>query len=109
MDVITRQKDSIVILDLIGELDLYHSDQLRDLLRQTIDSGRTQIILNCKELTYLDSSGLGAMIWNLQYVKTKKGFIRLVHLGGSPKSVMELSNAIRLFSVFNSEEDAARL
>ena len=109
MDVTTRQKDSIIILDLVGELDLYHSDQIRDRIKQHIDSGQIQIVLNCKDLTYLDSSGLGALIWNLQYVRGKKGFIRLVHLGGSPKSVMELSNAIRLFSVFNSEEDAVRL
>lgn len=106
MEVTIRQKETVTILDLNGELDLYHSDLVRDMIHKEIDSGTIHMILNCQNLTYLDSSGLGALIINLQYVRSKKGYIRLIHLNGSPKTVLELSNAIRLFPIFSSEEEA---
>ncbi len=106
MEINARKKDAMLIFDLIGELDLYCSEDVKEMIRKHIDAGEIHILLNLKDLTYLDSSGLGALIWNLQYVRKKNGFIRLCNLNGSPKHILELSNAIRLFSVFNNEEEA---
>ncbi len=106
MEINTRKRDAVLIFDFKGELDLYHVEDTREMIRKQIDMGEIYIILNLKELTYMDSSGLGVLIWGLQYIRKKNGFIRLINLNGSPKIILELSNAIRLFPVFNSEEEA---
>ena len=45
-----------------GEVDLATVPQLLDMLNGLVDRGSTRIILDCRALTFLDSSGIGALV-----------------------------------------------
>lgn len=45
-----------------GEIDMATAPQLRDLLDQLIEAGSRRIVLDCRELAFLDSSGIGVLI-----------------------------------------------
>jgi anti-sigma B factor antagonist len=45
-----------------GEVDMATAPQLREELIGLVDSGVTRIVLDCRELTFLDSSGIGVLI-----------------------------------------------
>ncbi|MGH2452678.1 MAG: STAS domain-containing protein, partial [bacterium] len=53
-----RVVDDVVVLDVSGELDLYTSPALQDALRGLLTEGRTRLIVNLSETTYLDSTAL---------------------------------------------------
>ena len=45
-----------------GEIDMATAPKLRDLLNQLVDSGSTRILLECRGLDFLDSSGIGVLV-----------------------------------------------
>ena len=55
-----RESEGIIILDLKGPLTLGHGDlELRDRLPALHQSGKVNIILNLKDVSDIDSTGLG--------------------------------------------------
>lgn len=45
-----------------GEIDMATAPQLRDLLNELVDGGSTRILLDCRALDFLDSSGIGVLV-----------------------------------------------
>ena len=45
-----------------GEIDMATAPQLRDFLNQLIEAGSQRFVLDCRELAFLDSSGIGVLI-----------------------------------------------
>jgi anti-sigma B factor antagonist len=45
-----------------GEIDVATAPQLRELLHDLIQGGARQIVLDCRELAFLDSSGIGLLV-----------------------------------------------
>jgi anti-sigma B factor antagonist len=45
-----------------GEIDMATASQLRDLLNGLVDAGSTRILLDCRGLDFLDSSGIGVLV-----------------------------------------------
>jgi anti-sigma B factor antagonist len=45
-----------------GEIDMATAPMLRDKLNQLVDGGATRIVLDCRGLDFLDSSGIGVLI-----------------------------------------------
>jgi anti-sigma B factor antagonist len=50
------------VITVRGEVDMATAPQLRDLLKQLIDAGSQRIVLDCRALAFLDSSGIGVLI-----------------------------------------------
>lgn len=47
---------------LLGELDMDTASELRAVLDPLIESGPSEIVLDCNGLTFIDSSGIAALI-----------------------------------------------
>jgi anti-sigma B factor antagonist len=45
-----------------GEIDVATAPQLRELLHELIQGGAQQIVLDCRDLGFLDSSGIGLLV-----------------------------------------------
>lgn len=45
-----------------GEIDMATAPQLRDLLERLVSAGSRRIVLDCRELEFLDSSGIGVLV-----------------------------------------------
>jgi anti-sigma B factor antagonist len=54
--------DAGALITVRGEIDMATAPQLRDLLDQLIDSGSGRIVLDCRDLAFLDSSGVGVLV-----------------------------------------------
>lgn len=51
---------AVVTVD--GEIDMATAPRLRDLLNELVDDGSDQIVLDCRGLAFLDSSGIGVLV-----------------------------------------------
>ena len=51
------------LLSLAGELDVASTPQLRAAMQQQIDAGVQRCVLDLKDLSFCDSSGLTALLW----------------------------------------------
>jgi anti-sigma B factor antagonist len=100
-----RETGNVAILDLNGRITLGEgSALLRDEVREMLDSGHRNILLNLAEVSYIDSSGLGQMVGCFATVAHRGGHLKLLNLG---KRVHELMQVTKLHTVFEAHTDEA--
>lgn len=74
----TRQSGDRTVVAVTGELDVHSADQLERELSELISSGRAEIVVDLRELGFLDSTGLGVMVKGLKWAKEAGGGLRVV-------------------------------
>jgi anti-sigma B factor antagonist len=62
LEIESRKSDEGAVIAVRGEIDMATAPQLRDALLSLIDEGITSIAIDCRELEFLDSSGIGVLI-----------------------------------------------
>ena len=88
----------VTILDLDGRLVL---DDGVDLLRERINAltaeSRVRIVVNMKDVTYVDSCGVGILIAKYVSLRNRGGSVKLLHLTRRSHHVMEISKLLSIF------------
>ncbi|MBI3396026.1 MAG: STAS domain-containing protein [Spirochaetia bacterium] len=96
----------VAVLDLAGEIDLFNAPDLRDRLNKLIAEKRSRIILNMDKVSYIDSSGIGALISGMTALKKVGGALRLTRVSVAVGRVFDLMRLKTVLPVFASEDDA---
>jgi anti-sigma B factor antagonist len=100
-----RHLGNVAVVDLAGRLTLGEgSGTLRDIVKNLIAGGEKSIVLNLKEVSHLDSSGLGEMVGAYASVTNAGGQIRLLH---TQSRLHDLLVVTKLFTVFPNYADEA--
>ena len=96
----------MLLVELQEEIDLFHANKLKLYFNKIFESAHTKIILNFQDVTYIDSSGIGALL-NI-YKETKKRSINMffINIHGSVKKVIELTKLDDYFPIMRGEEEA---
>jgi anti-sigma B factor antagonist len=106
MKAITRQVDSINVVDLSGRITLGEGcSQLRELIRDLLAKGHKKILLNLGEVTYIDSSGIGELVSGFTAVSNQGGQLKLLNL---TKKVQDLLQITKLLTVFDVHDDETK-
>lgn len=103
-----RQVDSFDILELNGELDAHTASQLEDSLKKLIDREKHQIIVNCRELDYIASAGLGVFMAYIEDVRSLGGDIKLTNMNSKVYNVFDLLGFPTLYDILEDEGQAIR-
>lgn len=97
---IVREKNAVSYI-LSGELDNYHIQQIKELCRYDIDLTHPKLVrLNFKNVTFVDSTGLGFVLARYKQVKAYGGELRLVDV---PDNVRKIFNLSGVFSIIKTE------
>jgi anti-sigma B factor antagonist len=99
IDIDCRDEKDTIIIDLVGQLDIYNSPDLSRLIDAYIERGFKKFILNLEKVTYLDSSTISTFIHCFQTLKEEGRFV-LASLQGAPKEVFELAKLHDVFEIF---------
>jgi anti-sigma B factor antagonist len=102
-----RRVGDVTILDLAGRLVLEDGDALlRTRINQLAAEGRLRIIVNLKDVTYVDSCGVGVLIAKYVSLRRKGGDVKLLHLTPRSHRLMEISKLLSVFETFDAEDRA---
>jgi len=101
-----RQIGDVVVLDLKGEIDLYNTPELKQAIDEHISKGKRKIIINMSDVSYIDSSGIGALVSAASNLKKYGGELKLVGLYGSVRKVFELTKLTSFFSIYRDVAEA---
>jgi anti-sigma B factor antagonist len=105
MTVSTRLVGGVTIADLSGRIVLGEgSAGLRDLVRNLIKEGNKKILLNLRDVDYIDSSGLGELVSAFTSMRSQGGELKLLNL---TKRVQALLKITKLYTVFDVTADEA--
>lgn len=106
MEISQREKNSVVILDIQGEIDLYNAPEIKDTIQKLIEEQKYNIIINLEKVSYIDSSGIGALISSLSNLKKYQGGLKIINVYASVKKVFELTKLTSFFEIYDSEDEA---
>jgi anti-sigma B factor antagonist len=101
-----KQVDSFDVLELSGELDAHTASQLENSLKDLIDREKHQIIVNCRDLDYIASAGLGVFMAYIEDVRSLGGDIKLTNMNSKVYNVFDLLGFPTLYDILENEEDA---
>ncbi len=99
MELKLRKAGTIYVIDVNGEMDLYNAFKLKDLVRRMIDNKITSYILNLEKVSYMDSSGIGALLYVHSELKKRGLPLRIVGVAGSVRKVIELTKLMEYFPI----------
>ena len=109
MTIQERSVGSVTVLDCDGKLVLGDGDALlKDKIHSLVFQGRKQILLNLGGVSYVDSSGLGALVASSLTAKNNGGQIRLINLTKRLHDLLVISKLVNVFETFDSEDEALR-
>ncbi|QXM07032.1 STAS domain-containing protein [Crassaminicella indica] len=64
-----HQEENLWVLAINGELDIYTANELKETLMKMLDEHKENIKIDCTDLGYIDSTGLGVLIGALKRLK----------------------------------------
>lgn len=107
MQVSTRPAGTATIVDVVGDIDLYNSPDIRKVLLDELRTKRAPaVIVNLTRVRYIDSSGVASLVEGLKISRELQSKFILFGLSPAAREVLELSRLIKVFSVCESEEEA---
>ena len=100
-----QELGTAIVVDLVGELDLYNAHLARDALLGAAGSSPERLVVDLSKVTFIDSTGLGVLI-EARARMTDRGAFRLVAPGVETRRALEISGLDRHFIVHDSLEAA---
>jgi anti-sigma B factor antagonist len=96
---------SIKVIQPSGILDGTQALQFRQEIAEAVQGGVEIIVVDFKNVTFMDSSGLGALVLSLKTVRSGGAKLFLCSINEQIKMLFELTNMDRVFEIFSSREE----
>ncbi len=101
MEILTHKEEGRYIIRLRGELDANTSEVAEKILDEVVKLNPPEIQVDCRDLKYISSRGLGVFISRYEEIKTKEIKFYLYNMSPSVRyvfNVLGLDNIIEIRS-----------
>lgn len=93
-------KEKFLLVEVKGDLDIYAEDEFKSFIEREIEGADRDILIDIKDLDYLDSTGLGLFMKIYKMAKEKDRSVSIIN----PKeNILKLFKITDLTDVFNME------
>jgi len=98
---------NILIVELNGELDHHTADTVRQEMDEAIIKASVKhLIINAKQLEFMDSSGIGVILGRYKLIKAKQGKMLICNMNETIAKLLELSGIFKIIDTYENESDA---
>jgi anti-sigma B factor antagonist len=106
MEIDLKRIDSNVIISLTGSLDIYTSLDFKNFIESSLGNNvaTSHVIINLEKLNYIDSSGIGMLIKQLNYVQELKGKFSIANMRPAIEKVFKVAGLTSYFHTISEEE-----
>jgi anti-sigma B factor antagonist len=106
LEITQREREGVILLGLKGRLTAgEEATVLREKIKE-LASGPVKVVLDLKEVDYIDSTGLGSMVICFTMVKNAGGMLKLLNLSRRNVELLVLTKLTTVFETFMDEQDA---
>jgi anti-sigma B factor antagonist len=105
---VANEDGTTIVRPATDRLDIEVAAEFRSTLLSLIDQGHRQLVVDLKDVTFIDSSGLGALVSALKTLKrgSGSGDVRLARVQPPVVSLLEIIRLNRVFTSYPSVEHA---
>ena len=106
LSIAVRQNGDVVVLLPAGFINAHTVREFEEALEGLVRDGHYKILLNCKDLSYISSAGLGAIMGLIETVREHEGDILLSNLQENVFAIFDTLGFTQLYRVFPEEQEA---
>ena len=104
-----RELEGAVAIDVIGELTIAGGhEMLLEIVRKQLDANRRLLLVNLSQCRRADSAGLGELVTCLVTATRHDAALRLTNIPQPIRGLMKMTNLLKAFEVFETEEEALK-
>ncbi|NKY40559.1 STAS domain-containing protein [Cellulomonas septica] len=108
MEIETDLRPDAAVLRPAGRLTMVTASELRSRVDETVAAGHRVVVLDLADTTFMDSSGLGALVGGLRATREVGGDLRIARPGPQIRTVLQLTTMDRVLRPYDTVEDALR-
>lgn len=109
MDITTETKGDVLIARIRGELDILTVPYFKEkVVNKTESKAINNLVLNLKNVSFIDSSGLGAILGRYRYLNKNGGKVLLVSLKPQVKKIFKMAGMLKIMESYNNEDEAMK-
>jgi anti-sigma B factor antagonist len=106
---VLKNDENIYIVELQGELDLFSSNMLKELVMKMIEHKIERFIIDLKKVDTINSAGLGALVYVSSTVKKMNFALAFTNINAAVKKAIELTKLAGYFPIVPTLEEAVEL
>ena len=107
MKIPARHNLGVTILEPKGKITIGVGDvALREAVHEAVEAGAVKILINLEDVTTIDSSGIGELVAAYTTVTNRGGNLRLMKLPPKVQDILQITQLVTVFDVFDSEDEA---
>ncbi|MCU0823206.1 MAG: STAS domain-containing protein [Leptospira sp.] len=107
MEINLKKKADAHIISISGSLDIYTSLDFKNFLETNLPSSSADgvhVVINLEKLNYIDSSGIGMLIKQLNYVQELKGKFSIANMKPAIEKVFKVAGLTSYFQTISEDE-----
>ena len=109
LEISTKLVNSIPVIDLRGELDIYTAPRLKGVLSDLVSQGNYQLLVNVAQVEMVDSAGLGVIIGGLKRCRERNGSLVLIAPAGRVLQSLEITRLNKILDISGTTEEGIKM
>lgn len=93
---------AVQVITPVGILDGTQADSVRTEVKSALNNGAKVLLMDLKETTFVDSSGLGTLVSVLKMVRSQECEMVVCSINPQVKMLFELTSMDRVFEIFEN-------
>jgi anti-sigma B factor antagonist len=89
-----------------GEIDLFTAPELKQKLTDAIEGGKTRIVVDLSDTSFLDSTALGVLIGAVKRLRSREGALVIVNTDQNIAKTFEITGLDQIFTILSTRDDA---
>lgn len=107
MNVSTRTREGVTIIDLEGKINIGKGDlALRDAFNAAVDGGARLVLINFQRVKSMDSSGMAELGAAYRKMDELGGTVSLTQLPMNVGEILRMTQIVTVFDVYENEDEA---
>ena len=106
MQINFRDQGEHKILSINGEVDLYNVGELKKILFAATDGSNKSVVIDMRDVNYMDSSGIGALVAGQKKMKALGGkFLPSLNISDDVLNILKLATLDKFFTILKDESE----
>ncbi len=81
---------------------------LREKVKELLDGGNRNLLINLADVSYIDSTGVGALVGCYTTIRNQGGQMKLSNLSQRIRDILLVTKLLTVFDIYDSETEGAK-
>ncbi len=109
LDLHNKSGKKVGVLNQIDRINAANAPEIKLLLNELLSEPGSQLVLNLKNIKFIDSSGIGALISALKTARQNDGSFQLCSIQKDVFSLLSLMKLDKVFDIYSSESECQEM